>query len=399
MIRNRLVAILGEVEKLLRTLSERREELWAGSPPLDFLDLIDPRVIVTKFLGVRYSEPMEIPSSVGHGKIAGFIDREKGEVAVAQNLKSEVRRFTAAHEIGHWILHPGTKYFRDAPTDGGDRDQERPVEEREADLFAAALLMPEDLVRKQFRRHFGVDTLADAPVNEDLASLLSFGTGKEREIKPSTFKTTRDIAKWAARCFSLRTQGSTSLANLFKVSVGAMAIRLEELRLVPELPLAGAAKKGFRKPGNSLRKETPPTADFKEPNEGYHVFISYNRKDEALIKPILAEISAHGLNLWYDGLLPAGCSWDEEIEVAVKNSKTAVIFLGAQGFGGFQVNEVVSFIELGRPVIPVFISGWNESMPFLLKRFQGIDLRKKAPEALERLIRGIAYGAEGKKSH
>ena len=53
------------------------------------------------------------------------------------------RRFTIAHEIGHFVLHPG----RLAPERGGAVNEAWQLQEREADQFAAEILMPEDLVR------------------------------------------------------------------------------------------------------------------------------------------------------------------------------------------------------------------------------------------------------------
>jgi Zn-dependent peptidase ImmA (M78 family) len=54
------------------------------------------------------------------------------------------RRFTIAHEIGHFVLHPG----RVAPERGGPTNVASGRQEREADAFAAELLMPEHLVRQ-----------------------------------------------------------------------------------------------------------------------------------------------------------------------------------------------------------------------------------------------------------
>lgn len=54
------------------------------------------------------------------------------------------RRFTIAHEIGHFVLHP----HRLAPERNGGGNAAWQAEEREADQFAAELLMPEDLVRE-----------------------------------------------------------------------------------------------------------------------------------------------------------------------------------------------------------------------------------------------------------
>ena len=54
------------------------------------------------------------------------------------------RRFTIAHEVGHFILHPG----RLAPERSGMANEAMRLDEREADLFAAELLMPEHMVRR-----------------------------------------------------------------------------------------------------------------------------------------------------------------------------------------------------------------------------------------------------------
>ncbi len=54
------------------------------------------------------------------------------------------RRFTIAHEIGHFVLHPQ----RLSPERGGAVNAALREQEREADQFAAELLMPEPLVRE-----------------------------------------------------------------------------------------------------------------------------------------------------------------------------------------------------------------------------------------------------------
>jgi predicted transcriptional regulator len=54
------------------------------------------------------------------------------------------RRFTIAHEIGHFLLHP-----EQAVTErGGATNATMAAREREANQFAAELLMPEHLVRQ-----------------------------------------------------------------------------------------------------------------------------------------------------------------------------------------------------------------------------------------------------------
>lgn len=298
------------------------------------------------------------------------MDREKREIAVQRSLPTAVKRFTAAHEIGHWILHKERQQFRDSPLDGSHRKSRKPFNEweAEADYFAAVLLMPEKIVRKEFRRHFGTKTLASMPVDERLTWVLSFGARKE--VRLSNLKTNQDISRLAAQCCSLNDIGAGSLAERFGVSVDAMAIRLEELDLVPVLPTQEVT--------------------------AYDVFISYNRKDVKEAQYLYIELKRRGFNPWYDALLPLGRTWDKEIESALEASGTAVVLIGTEGLRGFQVTEVMSLIDSDKPIMPVFISGWNGSVPFLLKRFQGVDLRKRPGDALQKLARGIIDGNRGK---
>ena len=82
-----------------------------------------------------------------------------GHAIVVRGATNERRRrFTIAHEIGHFVLHPG----RLAPERGGAVNEAWRLQEREADQFAAELLMPEDLVRAAVVEHGGdVSRLAD----------------------------------------------------------------------------------------------------------------------------------------------------------------------------------------------------------------------------------------------
>jgi Zn-dependent peptidase ImmA (M78 family) len=66
------------------------------------------------------------------------------------------QRFTIAHELGHYLLHKGTKLhfdedfridYRDATSSDATKR-----EEVEANGFAAALLMPERILMRDWRR-------------------------------------------------------------------------------------------------------------------------------------------------------------------------------------------------------------------------------------------------------
>ena len=71
-------------------------------------------------------------------------------------------RFTIAHELGHWVCHalegadPAVSYCRPIDlTEAADRSLER-----EANVFAAELLMPEAAVRASWEELGSADALA-----------------------------------------------------------------------------------------------------------------------------------------------------------------------------------------------------------------------------------------------
>lgn len=87
---------------------------------------------------------------------SGFLLRRGGLAICAINKRQSLtrRRFTIAHEIGHFLLHPPVPEYdglqvnrRDAEASAGNSRLEI-----QANAFAAELLMPEDLIRERFRR-------------------------------------------------------------------------------------------------------------------------------------------------------------------------------------------------------------------------------------------------------
>jgi Zn-dependent peptidase ImmA (M78 family) len=63
------------------------------------------------------------------------------------------QRFTIAHELGHFLLNRSAGLRVDREVIGrvvtGRGDQATPAEELEANVFAATVLMPEELLRKE----------------------------------------------------------------------------------------------------------------------------------------------------------------------------------------------------------------------------------------------------------
>lgn len=79
----------------------------------------------------------------------GFVMRRDRDIVIFTNTSSRLAReiFTLAHEIGHAVLHMETvNAFVDDAITIGDRSTDE--KEREANYFAACLLMPEDEIDK-----------------------------------------------------------------------------------------------------------------------------------------------------------------------------------------------------------------------------------------------------------
>jgi hypothetical protein len=93
----------------------------------------------------------EKPLSGCDGLLIRPVGIVRGLVAINANMRSEGRKkFTLAHEIGHYVLpgHEGTNSAcTPADIEGwGTKSRER---ERQADEFAAELLIPEEYLRKK----------------------------------------------------------------------------------------------------------------------------------------------------------------------------------------------------------------------------------------------------------
>ncbi len=127
------------------------------------------------------------------GTSALLLRKDERAICVLHQADSPLRkRFSVAHEIGHFILHPSREAYDLQVIARDERSSEgKYLEEIEANSFAAELLMPSELLRDEVRTH--IDLFAD----------------DESEIK--------------------------NLAQTFGVSFQAMTHRLTNLGLLPSI--------------------------------------------------------------------------------------------------------------------------------------------------------------------
>lgn len=120
---------------------------------------VDPLLIAEK-LGIKVME-----AKFKYDNISGLIQRKSGRVTIYIREADNAfrKRFTVAHELGHLVLHMDDEEdenFVDSDaifarnSDFGFYDATDRQKEKEANAFAAELLMPEQKVKEHFEECF-----------------------------------------------------------------------------------------------------------------------------------------------------------------------------------------------------------------------------------------------------
>lgn len=212
-----------------RKIWRNRHNLWPNQS-IDPIDMLNPSV-ACQLIGVVYEEHTNLGTFGYKGKqfeIAGLIDRQVQKIAVSNSFSQEVVRFTAAHEVGHWLLHPNEVMHRDRPLNPWDNQkQTRALEEREADYFAACFLMPKNFLKMHFELRF-----LTTPFHFNDHTTFLLGSADDLTALTWSEHDSLDRALALAKATKFNGQYFASLAEQFKVSNQAMAIRLEELGLI-----------------------------------------------------------------------------------------------------------------------------------------------------------------------
>ncbi len=129
---------------------------------------------IAKSFGIKI---VEAPADDG---LSGFLLREQNDenvvIGVNSNHPRTRRLFTIAHELGHYLLHNYEGFHFDGVDNGfqlrfrDDRSKDgTDLDEREANLFAAELLMPEEFLQADIKELGPIDLLGDLAKLEKLA--------------------------------------------------------------------------------------------------------------------------------------------------------------------------------------------------------------------------------------
>lgn len=139
--------VLGKVAEVIK-------ENYIKLPPIDVCKLV-----------MNYGLGIQMAVFKKDNNICGFLDMEEKKIWVNYNDSQKRRNFTIAHELGHWLLH--RKEIEEDPNSykilfrqplGSKNLDER---EQEANLFAARLLVPTDMLKICKQGKFTVEDMSD----------------------------------------------------------------------------------------------------------------------------------------------------------------------------------------------------------------------------------------------
>ncbi len=131
----------------------------------------------------------------------------------------------------------------------------------------------------------------------------------------------------------------------------------------------------------------------------FDVFMCHNSADNGEVKGIGEALKLETILPWLDEWeLRPGSQWQTALEEQIGSIKAAAVFVGRNGLGPWQNQELAAFLrEFVRrkcPVIPVVLRSCGigapvPKLPLFLEGMMWVDFRSSEPHPLEQLIWGI----------
>ena len=137
-----------EIDDVVESVRVKTRMSYPDSNLLDVAEKLGVKVYYLDFSKFK-SEKKEINGVINWKKEDG--KEPYAEIYINKDFPSERKKFTLAHELGHYMLHPNEMKLRVDVYDYS-KDSKESVEESEANYFAASLLMPRD----EFEKVLGV---------------------------------------------------------------------------------------------------------------------------------------------------------------------------------------------------------------------------------------------------
>lgn len=131
---------------------------------------------------------------------------------------------------------------------------------------------------------------------------------------------------------------------------------------------------------NENNRTLPTTGE----TDGFDVFLCHNAADKPVVRWTARRLQERGIRPWLDeNELQPGRPWQEELERQIGSIRSAAVFVGANGIGPWQNQEMRAFLDefvaRGCPVIPVLLPGAEipAMLPLFLRRIPGSTCVRK----------------------
>jgi TIR domain len=132
-------------------------------------------------------------------------------------------------------------------------------------------------------------------------------------------------------------------------------------------------------------------------DQQFDVFLCHNSEDKPAVKEIAAQLKAQNIKPWLDEweLRPGYRDWQDILEEQIGQINSAAIFIGNNGLGPWQKQELKAFLrefnDQNCPIIPVLLNSAPEKpkLPIFLRGKTWVDFRSQSPNPLSQLIWGI----------
>ena len=174
---------------------------------------------------------------------------------------------------------------------------------------------------------------------------------------------------------------------------------LEEIAAQAKQGLQAKVAKDQAPEGESISQSEQEVLErlrLKMQSGSYDVFLCHNSEDKDAVKEIGKDLQRHGVLPWLDEwALRPGLPWQEVLEQQISQIKSVAVFVGKNGFGPWQQQELNAFLRefvaRGCPVIPILLTDAPQKpeLPIFLKGMTWVDFRKQEPDPLTRLLWGV----------
>lgn len=132
------------------------------------------------------------------------------------------------------------------------------------------------------------------------------------------------------------------------------------------------------------------------PDQEFDVFLCHNSEDKPAVIEIAQQLQQRNIKPWLDMWeLQPGLLWQKALEEQISQIKAAAVFIGLNGIGPWQDQEIYAFlrefVKRECPVIPVMLSDCQNppELPVFLGGMTWVDFRQIEPDPWARLIWGV----------